>query len=402
MSSTFTALDLSQLPPPEVVEGLSFETILAEMTADLKARDPAFDALVESDPAMKILEVAAYRELLLRQRVNDAARGVMLAYAAGADLDHLGALFGVKRLTGTKYHDKVVISGVLNPMINGVLLRGEDDSFYGAPTYSTDGGRFPPPTGLWVALHLDGVWRILIAQDGLVLDAGYYSASFYEGDPPLSPHGIDWSTGGGLGGATGVPITTVEAGATEYYTESDTDYRRRIQLALEGFSVAGPEGAYIFWGLSASADVLDISATSPAPGQVLITVLSRHGTGQAGGGLLSEVLFHLNDDTIRPLTDELTVQSAEIVFFDVVAQIHTYPGPDSSLILERAKAALDAYLESVHRIGRNVSISGIYAALHQPGVQRVNLMEPTADLVIDATQASCVSTKTLTIAGTDE
>ena len=50
----------------------------------------AFTALVESDPAWTILEVAAYRELLLRQRINDASRAVMLAFATGADLEHLG------------------------------------------------------------------------------------------------------------------------------------------------------------------------------------------------------------------------------------------------------------------------------------------------------------------------
>lgn len=98
MSSTFTTVDLSQLPPPNVVELLDYETILSAMIADLIARAPSFTALVESDPAFKILEVAAFRETIIRQRVNDAARGIMLAYASGADLDQLGANFGVARL----------------------------------------------------------------------------------------------------------------------------------------------------------------------------------------------------------------------------------------------------------------------------------------------------------------
>lgn len=68
MAGGFTAVDLSQLPAPSVVETLDFETILQAMLDDLLARDPDFSALVESDPAYKILEVAAYRELLLRQR----------------------------------------------------------------------------------------------------------------------------------------------------------------------------------------------------------------------------------------------------------------------------------------------------------------------------------------------
>jgi len=98
MAGAYTSIDLSKLSPPNVVEQLDYEVILSAMIADLIVRDPVFTALVESDPAYKILEVAAYRELLLRQRVNDAAKAVMLAFAGRADLDQIGANFNVARL----------------------------------------------------------------------------------------------------------------------------------------------------------------------------------------------------------------------------------------------------------------------------------------------------------------
>lgn len=97
MSETQLPLDLSLLPLPTVVEELDFETILAAQLADLRARDPAYTATVESDPAYKILEAASYRETLLRQRVNDAARRRLLAFARGGDLDQLAAFYGVAR-----------------------------------------------------------------------------------------------------------------------------------------------------------------------------------------------------------------------------------------------------------------------------------------------------------------
>lgn len=95
-------IDLSQLPPPSVVEQLDFEAVLAALRADVVALDPELEPALslESDPIIKLLEVAAYRELILRQRINDAARAVMLPYAQGADLDNLSALFGVERLDG--------------------------------------------------------------------------------------------------------------------------------------------------------------------------------------------------------------------------------------------------------------------------------------------------------------
>ena len=93
-------IDLSRLPPPTVIEPLDYETILAEMMADYRARYPEFSAFVESDPALKLLETAAYREMLLRWRINEAAKQLMLAFATGANLDHLVAFADVARLEG--------------------------------------------------------------------------------------------------------------------------------------------------------------------------------------------------------------------------------------------------------------------------------------------------------------
>ena len=81
---SYTPIDLSSLPAPTIVDSLDYAAILQEMVDDLKARDVAFTAIVESDPAFKVLEVCAYREMLIRQRVNDAARGVIASRTARA------------------------------------------------------------------------------------------------------------------------------------------------------------------------------------------------------------------------------------------------------------------------------------------------------------------------------
>ena len=94
-----STIDLSQLPAPTIIEALSFETILSQLKADFLQRYPAFDADLLSEPAIKLLEVAAYRELIIRARINDAAKACMLAYALDSDLDHAAVLVGVTRLT---------------------------------------------------------------------------------------------------------------------------------------------------------------------------------------------------------------------------------------------------------------------------------------------------------------
>ena len=82
--------DLSSLPHPSVIEALSFEAIFGALQADFQSRYPQYSALLASDPAIKLLEVAAYREVLLRNRINAAAKASLLAFATGSDLDICG------------------------------------------------------------------------------------------------------------------------------------------------------------------------------------------------------------------------------------------------------------------------------------------------------------------------
>jgi phage-related baseplate assembly protein len=104
-----TSLNLANIPAPTLIEALNYETILAAKIARLNVALPGFLPL-ESDPAYKLLEIFAYDELILRQRVNDAARGLMLAFAIGTDLEQIGARYDVARLPGetdTRLRDRI-------------------------------------------------------------------------------------------------------------------------------------------------------------------------------------------------------------------------------------------------------------------------------------------------------
>jgi phage-related baseplate assembly protein len=93
-------IDLSLLPPPDVVETLDFETLYQEVLGIFRAHmGDQWTAVLESDPVVKLMEVMAYRELMVRARVNAAAKASLLAYAKGADLDNRAADYGVQRLT---------------------------------------------------------------------------------------------------------------------------------------------------------------------------------------------------------------------------------------------------------------------------------------------------------------
>ncbi|HGM5433185.1 TPA: baseplate assembly protein [Serratia marcescens] len=139
-------IDLSQLPAPNVVEPLDYETLLAERKATLISLYPADQQeavartlALESEPIVKLLQENAYREVLLRQRVNDAAKAVMLAHATGEDLDQLGANFNTPRLVIAQADESAI------PPTPAVMEADEDyrlrlqDAFEGMSTAGSAG-----------------------------------------------------------------------------------------------------------------------------------------------------------------------------------------------------------------------------------------------------------------------
>ncbi|CAA0111597.1 Uncharacterised protein [BD1-7 clade bacterium] len=356
--------DLHLMPRPAVIETISFEQILEEQKAQLNGLQPMLftpdkqpvmreaelvvaqngeryfkvpvvdDAgllylELESETHVKQLQVSSYREMLLRQRVNEGAFATMLAYANGKDLDNVVARYGVKRET---------------------------------------------------------------------LDPGDPTAT-----PPIDPT-----------------------------YESDPSLRRRGQLAYEALSTAGPEGAYEFHALSASAQVKDVDIDAPrfavldldpallaqlpddaivlqcihdaglnkpAPGDVAVTVLSHSGNGNPDETTINAVDGRLNKKTVRPMTDNPRVRAAGIAEYSVTASLIIYSGPDAALILETAKAALAAYVAQQHSLKLAPTVAGIYEALKQPGVHDVIFNENSIPS-LEKYQAAYCTAMNVTIGGT--
>lgn len=282
------AINLEKLPAPDVVEILAFENILTELKNDLILRNSDLEMLfasgIESDPLNKLLEAFAFRELGLRQRINDAARSVMLPYAIGSDLDNLAAFYGIVRQV------------------------------------------------------------------------------IQEGNPDLNP-----------------PV--------EEILEDDARFRLRIALSLEAATTAGPVGSYISHSLNADPRVKDVDVSSPNPGEVVVTILSTENIGYASQELLDIVNNALNDEFVRPLTDLVIVRSADIILYDIAAIIHVFEGPDSLIIKERALLNTQNYVSEQHKIGRNIALSGIYAAMHIAGVRRVELINPIEQIITSSYEA---------------
>lgn len=183
--------------------------------------------------------------------------------------------------------------------------------------------------------------------------------------------------------------------------ETDSELRARLIMAVDGFSTAGPTGAYRYHALSADPDVKDVAVLSPSPGVVRVGVLSKSGNGVPSQALLDTVASALNGDEVRPLCDLVEVVAASVSAYAISARIWVYPGVDGEIVRQAAVAAAWAYAQEVHRLGYAVTISGLHRALHQSGVQRVEIVAPTAEITSDALGAAYCTGVTVTNEGAD-
>ena len=282
--TTFTSMvpELAGLPRPQVLQTLSFEAVFEALLRDFQVRYPQYSALLASDPAIKLIEVAAYRELLLRARINEAARANLLAFAVGDDLVHLGAFYGVGRLAG----------------------------------------------------------------------------------------------------------------------EEDESLRRRIRARIMGFANAGGAAHYRYWALSSSPDVADVAVDSPGPGRVRISVLPTGHSDTVSEALLETVRATVLRDDVRVLTDTVEVVPVSLVPVTVTAQIWLYPDTPMA-VFESLTARLNQAMTKEAVLGWDLTRSWLIGQLQQPGVHKVKLISPDADIRIHSTQAVRLTDIWLTFAGRD-
>ena len=188
--------------------------------------------------------------------------------------------------------------------------------------------------------------------------------------------------------------------STQY--EDDERFRTRIQMSLEGLTTAGSRASYEFHALSTSAKIKDVDVTSPTAGTVKVAILSTEGQGTADSDLINAVKKQLNAEHIRPLTDTVLVESALILPYEIRATLTLYPTVLESVVMANVNQAITHYVNKQHLLGIDITLSGIYSALHQEGVQNVKLTQPLTDLIVQPHQAAYCSQIQINVGGRDE
>jgi len=186
-------------------------------------------------------------------------------------------------------------------------------------------------------------------------------------------------------------------------TETDDQLRERIRLAPAAFSTAGSRGAYQYWAKTASVLIVDVAVIQPTPGTVKILPLMADGT-ETPTPILNLVASACNDETVRPLTDTVLVESPTISAYDIELEIVIFNGLDADTVLAEVTAQVEAYKANrARRLGQDITIDQIKAAaLLADKVYSVDVIQPAADLILGETEVGICGTVTITITDTTD
>lgn len=388
-----TSLLDNQLPEPSFIDRDP-----AQVTADMVAM---YEGLTEKTlfPAQVerlLINTFAYREGLLRQAIQDAAKLNLVRYSRAPVIDMLGENVDTARILAqpaTCTLQFVFDAAVAAIVIPAGTQVGADVVFATAADIAVAAG----------ATGAQGPAACTVA--------GTAANGFVAGQ-----------INGLIGTIDGLNITAAQnldttANGTD--DEEDDPYRQRIVLAPESFSTAGPSDSYIYWARSVSAAIVDVkvvypqlalaggqlsSANQVPPGCVFLYVLTS--TGPANQALKDQVLAACSPRNRRPATDFVQVQDAAEVDYQIEAQLTLFSDADEATAIAQANTAANSYVDARETtLGLDIVREQIIGVLNGPtayGVYKVNLIQPAADQVLDASQWGHCTGVNITVAGTTD
>lgn len=193
--------------------------------------------------------------------------------------------------------------------------------------------------------------------------------------------------------ATGSNLDHIAANSVtvRHEGESDESLRYRASIAPEGFTSAGPKGAYEYHALSASKEVMHatVLAHTPKAGYVTVVLLSNSDDGEASESLRDHVQNYLSQEERIPLLDRVHVEPARFLDVAIKLRITYQAGANIEETNQRILAALEymSELNVYEKKAKNLfkpkemlTRNQIHKAARVYGVQNVEVISPATDI----------------------
>lgn len=316
--------------------------------------------------------------------VNDACKQKMLDYARDEVLDALGARTATKRI---------------EPAFASTTMRFSMKSAVTSNVIIPKGTRITPDNAVYFSTN-----------EAVVIEAG---STYSDVEATCETSGESYN-GYNVGTicqlvdlipyVDNVENVTVTDGGDdgEPYTDAGNDkYRERIRLSVSKMTTAGPKESYRYYALSADASIVDVSITSPNPGEVLIVPICTGGA-IPDEDVLTAVENTCSADKVRPMTDLVTVRVPEQVTYDINIKYYTTEDNESECVatIEGDGGAVDLYKSWQNTaLGRDINPDKLRALILSPasgiGATRVDVVSPSYT-VVGETQVAKVGSITIT------
>lgn len=370
-------MKLSDLPDIEFANA-DEETVKAAVLAEYT--EITGRTLATGDPTRLFLLVIAELIIRLLNKMNYTGKQNLLKYATGDNLDELGAFSDTDRipasaatttlqitLSAVREQETIVPSGTRVTTASGIYFATDEDVAILAGNTMTTVKATCQTTGVAGNGFLPG-------EINNIVDPIAYVAS--------------------------ITNTTTSAGGADQ--EEDDAYRERIHESPERFSMAGPTGAYEYWAKSANSAIIDVTVYSPSAGVVEIRPLLTGGTIPEQE-VLDTVGAILNNEKVRPLTDQVQVKAPETVSYNISLTYYIDQGISESTVQEAVSAAIDSYkLWQSGKIGRDINPSRLIAdVMTVTGVKRVIVTSPTFTKLTNV-QVAQAGTVTASLGGSED
>ncbi len=173
--------------------------------------------------------------------------------------------------------------------------------------------------------------------------------------------------------------------------ESDESFRYRASIAPEGFTCAGPKGAYEYHALNISNDVMHatVLAHTPAQGYVTVVLLSYSNNGEASEELRDIVWNHLDDEKVRPLCDTVHVEKAVFKNVPIQLKVTYFDNANKADVDQRIQESLqymsrlnhaEQKTKNIFAPGEMLTINQIHERARVFGVQNIEVIAPKVDV----------------------
>ena len=330
--------------------------------------------LARADPVRLFLDAVILSIIQQRNLIDFAAKQNLLAYASGSYLDHIGALLGVSRLEAS--HAVTTVRFTLGTQFSRSVVI---------------------PSGVRVSTG-DGMTFATTAE--AVIPAGSLSVSVSAQCVTAGISGNGYAPGqvnrlvDVLGFGTKAENITETSGGTD--SESDENFRERIQIAPESFSAAGPKEAYRYFARSANADIIDVAVVTPPdtnPGEVHIYPLMTGGT-LPSQEVLNAVLKVCSAEDIRPDTDYVSVKSPAAVNYvlDMTYWIDASNAGYAGYITSAVSSAVNDWIQWERQsLGRDINPSELTHRVLSAGAKRCEVRSPVFRVLKDYEVGMCVN-----------